>query len=195
MPLPVITDVFRCSLEWRSSSVSGITAANVIHVLNTTGTSTDVYNHFNANVTAAMWNALSTDMEVFQVKITPLDGVSPTTTHTTGTPAKWKGGAGSGPEPAVAEVITLYTNFRGRRNRGRVFLPGVAEGVIEDGLIGNTTTAGVQTAWETFLTAMGTAGSTLVVASYLDADANTVTSLTVREVAATQRRRQSRLRV
>jgi hypothetical protein len=113
--------------------------------------------------------------------------------------------------------VTLYTLIGGRANRGRIYLPFVAEQGINDGLfIGDTATVPTP-AWNTFVSTMGDDDWVMQVASLSTKTTHTVHnadhSVTkrvplddvvphatqvarclARPVVATQRRRQSRLR-
>lgn len=196
-PLPVIANVHRCALEWGLGSSQH--AANVIHVHTTAGVATtaQVYACLNRNVTAAMWSSVGGSASVTDVNITPLDGVSPTTDFPTGSPAKWTGPGGGQTTPAVATLVKLTTDLRGRSHRGRVYLPFQSEAAEADGALNPATQTAAQAAWTTFLVDIAsdaTTPMTLVVASYLLGSARNVQTVTVEGMLATQRRRQGRLR-
>lgn len=212
-PLPTISGVHRVAFNWRAGA-SGPYATNVMHFK---GASTDTLalkNALDANVTTAMWAGCGVATNVYQLQITPLDGSSSTMIYTvTGT--KWAGPAGStGLIPAACVIVSLKTATRGRRSRGRVYLPFTDEGNVSAGSLDSAPTA-AQAAWDTFRTAMTTSLYPMVVASYghgyhktggkgqpivytpytWTADSYVVTSSTVERVLGTQRKRQSRLRV
>jgi hypothetical protein len=66
-----------------------------------------------------------------------------------------------------AAVLTLLTAKRGRRYRGRIYLPAVDQGSINvDGTIVATATAGIVQQWNGLATAAAAAQWTPVVASY-----------------------------
>jgi hypothetical protein len=157
------------------------------------GTSASVIaSTIDANVTANMWNNVSTVASVTSLVVTPLDGSSATYTLTT-TGAKWQGpNVGTEYVPAAANIIKLQTNLRGRTFRGRLFLPFQSESGMTNGINGNTALS--QTAWNNFLTAMNAASQFLVIASYKLGSQISVTAITVESALGTQRRRQSRLR-
>lgn len=212
-PLPTITGVHRVALSWRAGA-SGPYAANVMHFYGASVDPDALKTAIDANVTAAMWVGMTSNTVCYQLTITPLDGTSATRTYAvSGT--KWTGTAASvGTSPASAVVVSLKTNSRGRRYRGRIYLPFADETYIAGGSLSVTPTAG-QTAWDTFRAAMATATFPLHVASYGRSYHKTgghgapitytpvtwagfstaVTSCTVETVLGTQRRRQSRLRV
>jgi hypothetical protein len=197
MPLPVIANVDRVTLNWRSSE-SGIVAANVMH-FGTNGASPsaladDLLNTIDA-AGGTLFEALSANMFIESVDVIPLDG----TTATVIVPAdgatntNLQGQSSGGEEPAVAVTVSLKTDTRGRRHRGRIYLPCVGESAITDGFIDSTRLANMQTAWDDIVTGGLVGGELLKVASYRDRAALNVTSCVVRRGASTQRRRQSRL--
>lgn len=193
MSLPVISGVWRCTLNWAASS--GIEYMhNVIHLSNGTGTAADVYTDLDSHVTAAMWNTAPSGFAVQSVDVLALDGTAATVSFATGRPAKWTGSGSGQWIPAAAEIVTLYTGFRGRSMRGRVYLP-MSEGVQDSGSIDPTISAAAQTAWENFRAAMNADTSDLVVASYVNSTANVCSSVLVRSLMGTQRRRQQALGV
>jgi len=191
-PLPVIANVFRVSLEWTHATLGH--AANVLHFLGTPGTASGLWTALDANVTAAMWEPVPNGADITEVKITPLDGVTATATHSPGEAARWGGGATAPGVPATCALVRLATPLRGASHRGRVYVPWVTEGTQTEGTLNEATRATMAGAWATFRTDMDTDGYTLQVASYLLEDSATVTSLSVDDKLATQRRRQSRLR-
>lgn len=191
-PLPVILDTFRCAFNWRDSA-TGLNATNVMHFFAPGSTSTDIFTDLGLNVTAAMWGCQPTTASIFEVVITPLDGHTASLVAVTGSPAKWSGNSsGSEAIPQVANLIKLQTPARGRSFRGRVFLPFVTEAQQAGGVIPSATVTGVQAAWRTFATGMGTDGAFLTVASYALALQTEVTTVTAEPSTATVRRRQKR---
>jgi len=193
--LPVIANTKRVAFEWSSGSKS---AANVMHfqstsALSSSGLAAMIHDALQDN----MWAATVAGASVSNLHITPLDGTSPSVDIATdfGTNSKWQGGASGTAIDAVAQGITFYTDERGRRRRGRIYIPFIAESVYTDGYIGDVVTEDVNTAWGAFLNAMvaNTNSTALVVASYRDAVATQVTSIVTHRKARTQRRRQSRL--
>lgn len=190
MPLPVIADTYRVALNW--TGPSGTHAVNVIHLLKSGTTAASIASTMDANVTTNMWNNVSASAQVTSLQVTPLDGSSATyVLNTTG--AKWTGpNVGTDFAPAVANVISLRSNFRGRSKRGRVYMPYQAEAGMSNGVNGNTALS--QTAWNNWLAAMIAAGAQPVIASYKLASQVPITAIIVESVLGTQRRRQSRLR-
>lgn len=191
MPLPVITDTYRCALHW--THTGGQTAINVIHVRRLAGTASAVATQIDTAAAAGMWGQIVNGATMTKLTVTPLDGTSASFELAT-SGAKWTGTAGAVDFiPQVAEVVTLKTGTRGRSTRGRVYLPFIGESAVSNGSI--TGAAATQTAWNTFLSTMNTASYPVVVASYKLAARFDVTSIVVQIIAGTQRRRQSRLRV
>jgi len=193
MPLPIIEDVYRCALRY-SSDDGGEHAVNVFHVRSIGSTASDVWDAINNSFDAGWWDAIvSTTASVVGADVTPLDGITPTFTQDYPTPKS--GSAGNDYSPASAAIVTEYTAFRGKSNRGRMFIPFIAESVITDGFVNSTprTTAGAGVT--AFVSQLDIEGAPMVVASYLGAgSANSVTSTVLRRVLGTQRLRQSRLR-
>jgi hypothetical protein len=212
-PLPVISGVQRVAFNWRVGT-SGPTATNVMHFK---GASTDTLalkNLLNTTITTNMWFGVAIGTGVYEVEITPLDGTSATVVYPV-SGGGWNGSlTATQHSPATATVVSFKTATRGRRARGRIYIPFQDEQVMNGGITTSSVTA-AQTAWDTFRTAMATGTYPLVVASYGHSlhktktsgggftmtpvtwtpDSYPVTSIQVETTFGTQRRRQSRLRV
>jgi hypothetical protein len=191
-PLPVIADVFRVSFEWFNAGQNG--AANVMHFSAPGKTPDDIDTLLNSTVAPNMWAAVSADARVSQVRITPLDGTSPTRTYITPVSTEWEGHATGAIIPAVAGIVKLTTDLRGRSFRGRLFLPWLGEGAVNAGFIDDTPLGLMVAAWGSFANAMETGGVALGVASYKLASWHQATLVGVERACATQRRRQTRIR-
>jgi hypothetical protein len=210
--LPIITGVTRVAFNW-TLTPAGQTAANVMHFSQTTVSQSALLGLLNTNVTAAMWQGVSSTAKVATLTMTTLDGTSATITYAT-TGAGWQAGGGTGDfSPATACIVSLATNQRGRRARGRLYLPFQTESSISSGTVTGAVTP-AQTAWTTFLSNMTSGGAPLVVASYghgyhkhkntdgsitltpvtWPPQALPVVAATVETQLATQRRRQTRIR-
>lgn len=211
-PLPIIDGAHRVAFSWRIGS-SGPTAANVMHFHGASVDPDGLHTALVANITAGMWLTTFSGASIYQMTITPLDGAAATKVYAAS--GGNMTGQASGPDyiPAVASVISLRTNLRGRRNRGRIFLPFVSEAVASNGAYTLPVTAW-QTTWNTFMAAMNTSLWPLHVASYGHSlhrtktpgggytltpvswppTSNAVTQLVVESTFGTMRRRQSRLR-
>lgn len=196
MPLPVIADTLRVAV--RGTASNGHHWANVLHyrkstVLTFTGAiailDPILVDHLSTNNgTGSGWNALApTTASIQDIVYTPLDGASASTviTHAIA------GANGSdGLPPSVALVVSLRTALRGRSYRGRVY---TGPHIESDNSSLGAPVAALLTAesgqWAAHLTALAGTGVSLVVASYLHATAQDVTSVSVDARWDTQRRR------
>lgn len=205
IPLPTIPNVLRVAARWNDSS-GGQTAVNVMHFRANTppASSSALFTLLQANWRAAMQVASASVATLYQFDITPLDGSTATHSFATGGGTNFVGGSGGNYSPASAVLVKLQTDFRGRNNRGRVYLPFIAEVAIGNGSVTNTTTlSSMNAAWLAFQTAMESGlptGYSMGVAAYDRAHAgagahfNVATGISVEAKLGTQRRRQSRLR-
>lgn len=196
MPLPVVDDGFLVRLVWNASQAQR-PAITSMHFRDTVGTQTptDLYNDMNANVTATMWNNCANGAGVDTVQVTPLDGMSATASFNTARPAKWAGSGGTETILQGAEVISVQSSARGPQWRNRFYLPFIGEAQQSGGTLDATAVAAAQTAWNTFLTAMTTAGwAPQVVAPSEPWPANALDAVryVVRPYLKTQRRRARR---
>ena len=191
MPLPTIANTFRCAFNWTKDS-SLLTATNVMHFLAPGKSESDVFAALDANVSADMWNLTHNATQVHTVVITKLDGVADSFVFPTGDAAQWSGSGGTNMIPQACALVKLETGAGGRRGRGRVYLPWLAEGVQDDGLVLDTPKGLAQAAWVAFANDMAADGVALVVASYVGAAVNQVQAITVENSIATQRRRLKR---
>lgn len=189
--LPVIANCYRVALNWVHSS--GQHAENVMHFRRLASTAAAVAALVDANVTANMWNQLSSGAVVTSIDVTPLDGSSATVRLAT-SGAKWTGSDAGDFLVAPAALVSLRTGVRGRSYRGRVYRPFPGEVSVSNGVLSAGGVTASQTAWTTFVAAMNTASCQLVVASYLHQTTADVTTAIVENVLATIRRRQTRLR-
>ena len=192
-PLPVITNVFRCALEWQGGG--GQSAVNILHIGNDTDDESGVFADLDAAVNSTLWRNTCSTAAITRVVIWDLSGSTAGQVFTP-TGGDWEGGS-SGTEwaPAVAQLVSLRTAVRGSRGRGRIYLPFISEGGVADGFISDVgVLAEQQAAWDTFVDDLAAAGSQLQVASYAHESSNVVTGVNVEAILATQRRRQSRLR-
>jgi len=192
-PLPVLADTFRCTLNWHSDGLA-VSSHNVIHVLAPGFSSDDVYDAWNTNVDAAMWEHTNVTTSVNSVDVLPLDGVTPTTNYPNSDVTNWRGAGATQLTIPVSALASLKTGLRGRSGRGRIFLPWVCEGSQNGGILSGTVGANMTTAWNAFRVAMDSAGCALIVASYTHSLRNTVLHISVEDDCGTQRRRQDSLR-
>lgn len=191
-PLPTIANCYRVAFNWVHGP-TGQTAANVMHFANAGTTPAEVASDLNAHVAAAMWTPVSGDASVVSLTVTPLDGGG-ASVNVPVSGDQWDGQPGGDMIPAASCVVSLNTLSRGRSYRGRVFLPFLAEGSQSQGDIGDTTVTDTAAAWETFRSYLEEHGPQLVVASYKLASYAECSSLSVKQGAGTQRRRQERVR-
>lgn len=196
MALPVIADTIRTAVEGTLSN--GAHFANILHFRKsgaiTYAAAIAILDpillnlYYSASGGNGAWNNWSaTSCHLDQFRYTPLDGTSATSTIT-----HTNAGAGTGDvlPQNVALVTTLYTALRGRSRRGRCYWCGFTEGGNQTTGFPVATVSQIQTRWNDMLTALVGSGVSLVVASYLLASAENVTSAVVRQTHwSTQRRR------
>jgi hypothetical protein len=187
--LPIIAGVQRVAFHW--TTAGGASAINVMYFRATTEAT--CFTALDANATSGMWTLVSNGYSVTQLIITPLDGSSATVTHPT-TGAKWTGGTAGDYIPNLALIVKETTGKRGKSYRGRIYLPAITEASQINGVLTPATVTTMQTAWNTFYTAMSTATVIPCVVSQKLGTAENVTTFTVEPMAATQRMRLSRLR-
>lgn len=198
MPLPVIPDVYRCTILWQGSGgVLTLNPRNVIHVsapsLNEGDVADNLGNAMNtARTTAEPLFVGSSQWIANVVDVLKLDGVS--ATQTLAMPHPWVMNQAGDFSPASAAVISLHTAQRGARGRGRFYCGPVAEGKMINGRILTADATEMATGWGLLIAELASLGSPLVVASYTHADAHVVTSHRVDTLLGTQRRRQDQLR-
>jgi hypothetical protein len=189
MALPVIENVFRCTLNF--GSTGGVIAHNVLHLLSDTGDEADLADKFETHLTTNMLSVIHDGVGIESFSIIELNGTDATQIFTNGSSAD--GQATGDIIPAQAAVLSLHTATRGPRGRGRLFLGPLSESVNIDGLVSGVANAATVAAWIAFAAAMQTDGWTLGVASYVHADFHPVLSFSMRNQAGTLRRRQNQL--
>lgn len=191
MPLPTIPDCYRTAWNWTRDGDTR-TATNVMHFLAPTGDESDLFDAIDASVSGDMWDVTSNSIQVASITITKLDGVADSFIFNTDGTTKWDGSGGGSMIPQACALVKLTTGAGGRRGRGRVYLPWLADGNQIDGVLNIVNKGTAQTAWIAFANAMATAGKPLVVASYVGLATNQVQAITVEPIIATQRRRLTR---
>lgn len=190
-PLPVIANTYRCTLQGNVDA--GVAPVNVIHIRASSSS--------EADVGAAIWDSFISAGYLFgpvpntfgltSITVLPLDGTSASLTLTA--PEDWDPAdhytdAGDW-IPEACGIVSVRTNVRGPRGRGRIFLGPVAEGVQAKGFIGPDVAAATENAWLQFLADMLSNDMEWVVASYAHAEANGITQVIGRTGIGTQRRR------
>lgn len=193
-PLPTIGNCVRVSVNWTQQS--GVRPINVLHLITDSEDESEIAGALeDAFVTAGsgVWEIVQETYRIDSFTVTLLDG------HSAGQIidcAATIGGQATGNiVPQVAGVLSLHTPQRGPRGRGRLYMGPVGEGVITDGIVTSTNRTNVLNAWATVEDELaGSAiAASLGVASYVHAEVNGVTSLSMRPQAGTQRRRQNQL--
>ena len=92
-----------------------------------------------------------------------------------------------------ATVISLITASATRHGRGRFYLPPLATGTVDGGLISAATITSLDTAWTAFFDSLNTDGVNPVVRNRTGHISTPVTSARVGNVFDTQRRRRNKL--
>lgn len=184
-PLPVIPDVFRATLNWRSSS--GRNAHNVMHFQAPSLDSLGVATALTTHIKRAMWDWTSGTYLITTIDVIPLDGTTAGVTQPTGEGLPFTGGGQGEAIVQVAGIVKFTTGHRGRSGRGRIYIPAVGEGEQNAGVMIDVAT--VQTAWQVFQNDMSDALCPMVVASYKDVAAREIINITAESICATQRRR------
>lgn len=195
MPLPTIADVYRCTVLW--DPVAGLSPRNIFHIRTASGDVTAIGAAINDafdTLSDNMWRGLGSGFEATSLDILPLDGS--TATVSVGLDPSWVGGAGGELSPASAVVVSLHSEQRGSRGRGRLFVGPVGETSMENGQVLAATQTEMAEMWGAFIAALPEASPSLelVIASYAHADAHAVTSVRIDTLLGTQRRRQDQLR-
>lgn len=193
MPLPVIDDIFRVTLNW---GYAGQSAANVMHVgaLGGGASPSDVYDALNGNFQTNQWQCCVEDAKIQTIDILPLDGVSATQIFVPPDEDRYHGQVGLDAMISTGAIVSFRTSQRGPRGRGRLFFPFTGEPAQADGILDDTVQGSMQSEWIDFRDGLVSDGFALFVASYAHEDANIVLNIIVEEKLATQRRRQDRLR-
>lgn len=144
-PLPVISNAFRVSINYLLAGEQ--VATNVINIFSLTQTQDQVGAIVVATMNANMFAPTSSSIVIDSIDVLPYDGVSPTKNF----PVVGLTGGATGPGvPAVSLVASFRTPFRGRSRRGRAFLPWVAEGVQDEGIVEVATADDALAGWTQF---------------------------------------------
>jgi len=191
MPLPVIANIVRCSIEWGAAGViqNPDRSVNVMHVEASSGSAQDI-----ADALSEGWSTLDATLVtipssyvVQNITVLPLDG---TTAGTPCVPAIQAEGLGSGEYISQGcLVMSWHTAARGPAGRGRTYLGPICENQQSSGQ-GAWDPASVAAEGQELIDFMQAASFPLVVASYVHAVAHTITSATNDGAVRTQRRRQ-----
>ena len=171
-------------------------------VISTTTDLASLATAISAQVTAAMWAYMPSNLHWEEMHIFRFDGVTPTYVQAL-VGAQWAGAAtviDAMIAPAV--LVSQRTATRGPWGRGRVYLPCASEETVASGTLNTATQASMQTAWNTFRTNCAGANCAMGVISMSTnpgpparvPSIRPVISVAVESALATQRRRQDRLR-
>lgn len=193
-PLPTIGNAVRVTFNWSSSH--GVTPRNVIHLITASDDATqlgsDLDDAFGAN-SHQCFQAMDDSYFVSSYSILFLDGT--TATHDVLSDGSVVGGGSGEQIPAAAAVLSLRTLTRGPRGRGRCYIGPVSEAALTDGIIVESYRLEMIAGWEEANDTLAASDSlaSLGVVSYKHAEIDGVTSISMRQPAGTQRRRQNQL--
>lgn len=201
LPPPNLPNVSAIIGHW--SGTGGTTAISRWHVLSSGVTGLEVFNRFSTAWTAEMLAGTGTGVRLHTIDVMRLDNASATESFSTvGT--KFDGSVAGQYVPALCILVKYTTGFRGLASVGHTFVPFIAEGINENGMLLTAALAPIQAAWVAFVNTLTSQTIPLQVVSYgreataskpaAPATNHTVTGATVSPVLATQRNRQSRLR-
>lgn len=156
-----VTDIYRITPVWTYSD--GRRATTHIDVHPQTGVSPAPDIDDVGGDVATWWGSIKANYpgnisldHVELRRIKPLEDVIQS--YTTGMPVVATG-AGEAYDPAAAIVLSLRTDFIGRRYRGRMYLPPVQETDIDSGLVDATVAADFVTKFETLMGDLNDHGS------------------------------------
>lgn len=188
MPLPIISQTYRCTLNL--GSAYGCSPVNVLHVRSTLGTAEAVAEALYASEVEGLLAPVPEVFEPTSWEVIELDGSSASYVRTRGVGSRTLClGEDTEPIMEAAAIVSLKTAVRGPRGRGRVFVGPLGEGAQNAGkLIGTFLTDGAGI-WSDFAEALVGEDCALAVASYKHSTSATVTSTQVRNYIGTQRRR------
>lgn len=193
-PLPVIANVVRCDLNWNSPV--GPSPHSTFHI----ATNSDDLPQIGLDIGSAFddadgncWASLYSGIVATQILLTPLDGVTAGQNVLLGTTLE--GDATGGTLTNTAAVLSFRTLQRGPRGRGRIFIGPTGESEVDDSVIATGIRSSNTTAWNSFNDELAGSSSaaSLVVASYVHAQAGAVTSISMRASVGTMHRRQRRV--
>lgn len=197
MPLPVIANTFRTTLNW-TGTLSSQNSHNVLHIASATGDESDIRDAVQSAIlaNAATFSMMHSSVALTSMSILKLDGVSGTVTLAPTSTVDVSTGTGDiVPESCIG--VSFYTGLAGPRHRGRIFIGPLTEDNINSGNYVPTLST-VTNAWNDFLSDLSAAlplgAGGLGVASYVHSDINAVTVCTAHQALRTQVRRLRRLR-
>jgi hypothetical protein len=190
VPLPIITDTWRCAIELRAPGAFD-PVVNVIHI-NSSATDAST---FNADLCSDWGTCVSpyiqADWQFQTITYTRLDGSASVV-------IPWDGGA---PQPGdtthaiglnSAACFSWRTPLGGRSNRGRSFIGPLTIASLsatQPDILQSGPLTAMQSSCDTLITQLVSDSIPLVVASYTLASARQVTAAKVNPKLCTQRRR------
>lgn len=184
----------RVAINWSSSA--GIRPVNVFHLITSSQNEFEIGEALDEAFTGDGEAAFTPVMENFTIEswsITNLGGSNATQIIPSG--AAISGGTGGNIVPQVAGVLSMRTNIRGSRGRGRLYLGPAGETNIDAGLWALGVPPGTVAGW--LAAAESLADNPLNisfgVASYVHEEVAGVSSFSMRRAAGTQRRRQNQV--
>jgi hypothetical protein len=188
MPLPIIQDVYRVTFNWTGTE-SDINVKSVQH-FKTAQIAADLVTDLGAAVQANQFGYTEDSCEANTCDVIRLDGTAATSHHNL---ANWTGTGGAlDTVPSLGPLVLGSTGLRGPANRGRLFLPSVAEAVMSNGLLDAANATAMTTAWTGFLNALDAVAVEWGVASYQHATFVQYTAVTVPRKLGIIRRRRNR---
>jgi len=193
-PLPTIGNCVRVAINWNASGA--LRPINVLHLITASDDEEEIAgalgDAFQAGG-APVWQALSNAFTIDSYTVTLLDGSS--AGQVINEPTTIGGQATGDIIPAAAAVLSFHTPQRGPRGRGRLYIGPIGEGVQAGGVLTGTNALDMVGAWQDVATdlAASSIAASLGVASYVHAEVNGVTSISMRPQIGTQRRRQNQL--
>jgi hypothetical protein len=195
-PLPVINDTYRITLLWQG--FSGVMPRNVFHVSSTSNDVSDIAGVISdafgvSGVGNNMFWPMHSSQSCASFDILPLDGTTAGSTWPIANPLE--GAAVGETIPASSYVVSMKTGVRGPSGRGRMYIGPIRETAQDGGVTDPTGQGNVLAGFGNFQNELqgSTPVVTLVVASYKEAVAHTVTSFRVNTACGTQRRRQDQV--
>ena len=174
-PLPVIAGTVRAAVTGTTSR--GTKWANILHFRHGTIPSEPVAADIDAldvklkklydgtpySGGASITSMCNTGTLFTQVAYTPLDGLSPTTIKSWGITGH---DSTESMPPMVSVCVSLYTAKRGKRYRGRCYMPPFSEGQAIAGAFAPIAQGNLLSQWNGFLVDLPSISWALVVATY-----------------------------
>lgn len=195
MALPVIPNVTRVVLEYTEATTQQY-AANVLHFRTELFPDSLVFTLYSSLVDIQVhpFQPMSQTAAVRNFVVTPLDGVSASQTFVAPATEWLTGQSGGDFIPQGAALIKLQSGVRGGSNRGRIFLPFLAEGAQTAGFINPATLQITTDAWTDWTDDLASNGVEIGIVSIKNGNFTKAIHLTCERAIATQRRRQGRNR-